>query len=65
MADGKRRPLTEEVWLRVKLLSFSWDHEFKVLKGGPFPLILGLDFLRQTGMSVDVSAREFCFGFNL
>jgi hypothetical protein len=24
---------------------------------------LGLDFLRHTGMSVDVSLREFCFGF--
>jgi hypothetical protein len=51
------------VKLRVKLLSFSWEHEFKVLKGGPFPVMLGLDFLRRTGMLVDVSSREFCFGF--
>jgi hypothetical protein len=55
--------VTEAVKLRVKLLSFSWEHEFKILKGGPFPVILGLDFLRCTGMSVDVSLREFCFGF--
>jgi hypothetical protein len=51
------------VKLRVKLLSFSWEHEFKILKGGPFPVILGLDFLRRTGMSGDVSLREYCFGF--
>ena len=30
----------------VKLLSFSWDHEFKVLRGGPFSAILGVRFLR-------------------
>jgi hypothetical protein len=63
MADGNRSTVTEAVKLRVKLLSFSWEHEFKIFKGRPFPVILGLDFLRRTGMSVDVSLRDFCFSF--
>jgi hypothetical protein len=63
MADGYRSTVMEAVKLRVRLLSFSWEHEFKILKGGPFPVILGLDFLHRTGMSVDVSLHEFCFGF--
>jgi hypothetical protein len=62
MADGNRSTMTEAVKLHVKL-SFSWEHEFKILKGGPFPVILGLDSLRRTGMSMDVSLREYCFGF--
>jgi hypothetical protein len=36
LADGQRCEVTEAVKLHVKLLSFSWDHEFKVLRGGPF-----------------------------
>ena len=49
--------------VHVKLLGFSWDQEFKVLDGGPFPVILGLDFMRRTRMSVDVAAKKFQFGF--
>ena len=44
LADGQRCEVTGSVKLHVKLLSFSWDHELKVLRGGPFPAILGLDF---------------------
>jgi hypothetical protein len=55
--------VTDAVDLRVRLLTFTWDHEFKVLKGGPFPMILGLDFLDRTGMLVDVAARRFSFRF--
>jgi hypothetical protein len=51
------------VKLHVKLLSFSWDHEFKILSEGPFPVILGLDFMNRTGMLLDVSSRTFSFGF--
>jgi len=47
----------------VKLLEFSWDQEFKILDGGSFPVILGLDFMRRTRMSVDVAAKTFQFGF--
>jgi len=51
------------VKLHVKLLSFSWDHDFKVLKGVSFPLILGLDCLERTKMVVDASSRKFSFAF--
>jgi len=44
LADGQCCEVTEAVKLHVKLLPFSWDHEFKVLRGGLFPAILGLDF---------------------
>jgi hypothetical protein len=63
LANGQRFELTEAVKLHVKLLSFSWDHEFKVLSGGPFPVILGLDFMNRTGMMLDVASRKFSFGF--
>jgi len=64
LADGQRCEVTEAVKLHVKLLSFSWDHEFKVLRGGPFPAILGLDFLDRSKMVVDVASRKFSFGYD-
>jgi len=48
---------------RVKLLSFTWCHEFKILNGGPFPVILGIDFLKLTNMLVNPAARTFSFSF--
>jgi hypothetical protein len=63
LADGWRCEVTDAVKLHVKLLSFSWDHEFKILKEGIFPAIFGLDFLEKTRMVVDVAARQFSFGF--
>jgi hypothetical protein len=63
LADATRGEVTNAVRLHVKLLDFIWDHEFKVLNWGPFPIILGLDFLRRTLMTVDVAERKFCFGF--
>jgi hypothetical protein len=47
----------------VGLLSFAWDHEFKVLNDGPFPAILGMDFLNRTQMRVDIPAGTFSFAF--
>lgn len=61
-ADGQRSEVRDAVELHVKLISFSWDHKFKVLKGGPFPAILGLDFLDRNKMVVDVALRKFSFG---
>jgi hypothetical protein len=61
LANGQRFDLTEAVKLHVKMLSFSWDHEFKVLSGGPFPVILGLDFINRTVMMLDVASRRFSF----
>jgi hypothetical protein len=51
------------VKLHVKLLGFSWNFEFKILKGGSFPMILGLDFLAHTQMNIKVASRQFCFNF--
>jgi hypothetical protein len=53
------------VSLKIKLLGFSWKHEFKVLNGGPFPVILGLDFMERTSIMVDVVAKTYRFGFAL
>ena len=47
----------------MKVLSFSWDYEFKVLGGGPFRAILGIDILRRTKMTVHVVSGTFSFGF--
>ena len=63
LADSTRCEVNNVVRLHVKLLGFSWDHEFKVLNGGPFPFILGLNFMRRTTMLVDVAAKRFSFGF--
>ena len=49
----------------MKVLSFSWDYEFKVLGRGSFHAIFGIDFLRRTKMTVDVAAGTFSFGFAL
>jgi len=63
LADGTRCEVANAVQLHVKLLDFSWDHEFRVLRGGVFPVILGLDFLRWTSMLLDVASKSFSFGF--
>jgi hypothetical protein len=63
LADESRNKVTEMLKLRIKLLSFIWDYEFKVLNESPFPVILGLDFMRHAEMSVDVKSRTFNFGF--
>jgi len=62
-ADGQRCHVTNAVNLHPKLISFSWLHEFKVLNGGPFPAILGIDFLRRTQMMVNAATKTFSFGF--
>ena len=45
LTDGKKGEVSNAVKLHISLLSFAWDHEFKVLNDGTFPAILGLDFL--------------------
>ena len=53
LADGTKGQVSNAVRLHVGLLSFSWTHEFKVLNDGPFPAILGLDFLQRTQMTLN------------
>jgi len=55
--------VTDAVRLDLELLRFALDHEFKVLEGGPFPVILGLDFFTQTQMVIDVSSKRLSFRF--
>jgi len=64
LADGQRCEVTNAVKLHVKLLSFSWDNEFKVLRGGSFPAILELDFMDRTTLLVDVVSQKFSFSFS-
>ena len=63
LTDGKTGQVSNAVRLHVGLLSFSWDHEFKVLNEGPFPAIMGLDFLLRTHMRVDLLSCTFSFAF--
>jgi hypothetical protein len=44
MADAQFRRIKLAADLRVRLLLFSWHHQFKILEERPFPAILGLDF---------------------
>ena len=63
LSDGQRYQVTDAMTLRVKLLSFSWRHEFKVLNGGPFPVTQGVDFFRRTNMLVNPAAKTCFFSF--
>ena len=50
------------VRLRVGLLRFTWNYEFKILEESPFPIILGLDFLTHPDVSGFVRyAVQICF----
>ena len=51
LADCTKGHVTNAVKLHFGLLSFSWTHEFKILQNGPFPAILGLDFLQHSQMT--------------
>jgi hypothetical protein len=62
-ADGTRCAIKDAVQLNVGLVNFSWDHEFKILNGGPFLFIFRLDFLRKTAMVVDAASHSFSFRF--
>jgi hypothetical protein len=63
LADGTKTQVNDAVKLHIWLLSFSWDHEFKILKDGPFSAILGIDFLQRTRMRIEVSSRTYSFAF--
>jgi hypothetical protein len=44
LADGTKTQVNDAVNLHVRLLSFSWDHEFKILRDGPFSATVGIHF---------------------
>ena len=63
LADGTASQISNAVKIHVSLLSYSWNYEFKILNNGPFPVILGLDFLQHTRMTIDLASRTFGFSF--
>ena len=63
LANGSRSKIIKTVKFHLKLLKFSWEHEFKILGAGPFPVILVLDFLTRTQLVIDVSLKRFSFWF--
>jgi hypothetical protein len=63
LPNGQCCDVNEAVALHVKLFDFSWDREFKILNGGPFRIILELDFRGRTRMSIDLGSQEYYFEF--
>ena len=63
LANGMHCYVNEIVQLHFLLGSFSWDFQFKIFEGGPFPIILGLDSLSHSKMVMDLEGREYCFHF--
>ena len=63
LANGLRCEVKEMVQLHFLLGNFSWNSLFKILEGGPFPIILGLDFLCHSKMVKDLEGREYYFRF--
>jgi hypothetical protein len=56
--NGMRSYVKEIVRLHFLLGKFSWNFQFKILEGGPFPIILGLDFLSHSKMVMDLGGRK-------
>ena len=63
LADRTVSQVSNAVRLHIGLLSFSWNQEFKIFNGGPFPAILGLDFSQHAQMTLDLASRSFSFAF--
>ena len=58
LANGMCCNVKAMVQLHFLLGSYSWNFQFKILEGGPFPIILGLDFLSHSKMVMDLEGRE-------
>lgn len=58
LEDGELCNVTNAVKIHIKIISFSWNHEFKILNGHPFLAILDLDFLHWTCMVVDIPMQS-------
>jgi hypothetical protein len=62
LAKGLRCEVREVIQLHFLLGKFSWNFQFKILEVGPFPIILGLDFLSHSKMVMDLEDREITSG---
>ena len=64
LANGLHCNKTEMVQLHFLLGMFSWNFQFKILEGGPFPIILGLNiFFPHSKMVMDLKGREYYYRF--
>jgi len=58
LANGLHCNKTEMVQLHFLLGMFSWNFQFKILEGGPFPIILGLNIFFSSLQDGDGSQRQ-------
>ena len=63
LANGMRCDVKQTVQLHFLLGNFSWNFHFNILEGGPFPIMLGLDFLSHSKMVMDLEIRQYYFRF--
>ena len=49
--------------LHFLLGTVSWNFQLKILEDGPFPIILGLDFLSHSKMVMGREGRDYYFRF--
>jgi len=55
--------ISDAVSLHLGLVTFTSNQEFKILKEGPFPTILGMDFLLRSQMRVELHSKTYSFAF--
>jgi transposase InsO family protein len=63
LANGLEYEIREAVVLHFSLGPGLWSFQFKVLEEGPFPMILGLDFLSYSQMVLDLAQHKYHFSF--
>jgi hypothetical protein len=63
LANGLSCEIRETVKLHFLQGTFSRSFQFKILEQGPFPILLGLDFLSYSKMVIDMAGREYYFSF--
>lgn len=57
-------PIIYEAHFKIKIHHFSWVWSFLVAKDLCFPIILGADFIRKTGMILDLGKDQCFFRFS-
>lgn len=63
-ANGEIVNTTTAVKTWMKIGTFSWNHTFVVYDQLPVPMILGVDFMFATGLTLDFTGGNFSFKFN-
>lgn len=54
---------TKKVSLQLKIDDLTWEHDFLVLEDPPFPVILGVEFMKRSGMQLDFVECTYSFNF--